>query len=447
MILLAAAGIALALFLPRALAPLFAAERLFSFFVALQIAGSSLDEERKRERLLLLFLPWIGVLIHFGCKRPKTLPQSPVSAPFCGDGVMNCISSLSAKGCGIAGCGAEKITYFPTGAEMIESLKADLRGAEKEILLDFYILARGKCFDPLLEILEEKAPRVHVRLVYDDFGCATRLPRNFYRTLQARGIDAELFHPVKLFPPGRLNRRDHRKLAVIDGKIAYTGGVNLSDEYIGAATPYGNWKDAGVRVTGDAAERFGALFRGEKRAPALPIGSPCAVFGDDAENGPRVGEEILFRLFSEAKERLFVCTPYLSPSARLNGALLSAARAGVDVRIMIPHIPDKRSVFALTRDRARELMKRGVSVREYTAGFLHAKSALADGYSFLGSYNLDARSLRLQAECGIVSSDAELARDLKRDFCSLWESGTPVPRATFREKTFGFFLRLFSPLL
>lgn len=444
-----AAGILLAFWLPKALAPIAVAERLFSLGVAVFTVNSRYSCESKTGRLfLLILLPWLGAAICLflrpvHAKRAKT--DAPPPGPPFRDELMNALSALSFYGCGLSGCRADDARYFPTGREMSESLFTDLERAETEILLDYYILARGKFFDRVLSILERKAQRgVAVKLVYDDFGCAAALPPRFDRELRARGLDAAAFHPVRPFPLGRLNRRDHRKIAVIDRKIAYTGGVNLADEYIGERIRFGHWKDSAVRVTGEAAERFAALFYGECAAVSHRDGIPCVVFGDEAERA-RTGEEILLTLFRAAREKLYLCTPYLAPTERIFDALSCAARAGTDVRVMIPHLPDKKSVFRLTRSYARELEAAGVRVREYTPGFLHAKSAAADGkYVFLGSYNLDGRSLHMQAECGVLLKDETLCAQLERDFLSCWETGQPAGKASFGEKLFAFFFRLFS---
>ena len=445
--LIFAAGIALAVWIPRALAPIAALERLFSFGAALFIAASFLSAESKARRLLLLLIPWIGVLLCLTIRPPVEFADIPVTRPF-DDATANAVSAIAFRGCKLFGCHASDARFFRTGREMYERLLTDLNNAEHEILLDYYILARGTFFDSVLTVLEQKAKSgVDVSLIYDDFGCALNLPRKFAGEMRRRGIKTTVFHPIRAFPFGALNRRDHRKIAVIDRRIAYTGGVNLADEYIGEKIRFGHWKDTAIRLTGEPAERFAALFRGRAAEFTQAEGSPCVVFGDGAQRGSRVGEEIYFRLISATSRKLYLCTPYLAPGEKLSAALKAAAAAGADVRILIPHIPDKKSVFALSRSYARQLKRSGIKVREYAAGFLHAKSLVADGkYAVIGSYNLDERSMRLQAECGVFLVDDTLCREMERDFLSCWETGVSIPKASFKEKIIAFFMRLFSPL-
>ena len=443
LLLLLAGGIFLAVKLPSALAPIAAGERLLSLCAALYILARS-PAECKTYRLLLLLVPWLGAILCFflrGERAPITVSCAPFS-----DGKMNAAASLAA-GNGLFGGFLSEAEYFPTGREMSERLFADLNAAKREIFLDYYIVARGRLFDTVLPILEKKAADgLKIKLVCDGFGCA-KLPRKFERQMRARGIEATVFRPLRPFAFSRLNLRDHRKLALIDRNIAYTGGVNLSDEYIGEKIRFGHWKDTAVRLCGGACAQFAALF-GEnptQKADGADGSIPCVPFADDA-GGKRTGEALLFKLLSSAERSLEICTPYLVPGERTLFALTCAARAGVDVRLMIPHIPDKKSVFLLTRYYARELVAAGAEVREYTAGFLHAKSITADGkYAYLGSYNLDRRSLFTQAECGVLLSDEGFASAAVRDFDEMWAAGTPIKRETFPEKLLRILLLPFAP--
>ena len=451
LLLLAIVGMGLvliALYLPRALAPLSIAERAVSLLIALLLAASRLPAERKIRRLLFLLLPWVGLLTVFPVRRPVP-PPAPCSVPALGDEISDTISKISYSGCKLSGCRASSARYFSSGKEMREQLLKDLLSAEKEILLDFYLLARGKFFDGVLEILEEKAHRgVDVNLIYDDFGCSLTLPRKFKEELLKRGIKTTIFHPIRPFPLGMLNRRDHRKLIVIDRRIAYTGGVNLADEYIGEKIRFGHWKDCAVRLEGEPAERFAALFHGRVQTFLGGRGSPCVVFGDGVRRNLRTGEEIFFKLITSAKESLHLCTPYLAPSEKISSALRSAALSGVEIKLLIPHMPDKKWVFALTRARGRELAAAGVEVREYTAGFLHAKSLTTDGeYAVVGSYNLDERSLLCQAECGVFLKDRSFCEAVERDFSSCFEIGVAIPKPRFPEKFAAFWMKIFCPLI
>lgn len=438
----------LALYLPRALAPLSLLERAIALGFGAGAIVSHLPAEIKARRLLLLLLPYVGIPLCLTLRASEELVGGCAPSSF-EDPLLNGAANIARRGCGLSSCRCASAEYFRTGREMFARLLFDLEHAEKEILFDYYILSHGKFLDSVLTILEHKAKSgVQVKLIYDGFGCKD-LPRRFSREMRARGIQARAFRPIKWFPFPRLNRRDHRKLTVIDRKIAYTGGVNFADEYIGEKIVYGHWKDTAIRLTGEPAKRFAALFFGERQEDSpMGTGSACVVFGDKAERKARVGEEIYFHCIVSARDRLFLCTPYFAPSERILSALKSAARAGVDVRLLIPHIPDKKSIFAVTRSFSRDLEKSGVSVREYAAGFLHAKSLCADGsYALVGSYNLDERSLRLQAECGVLLQDAPLSKSVELDFLTCWETGYALPKPTFRETALAALLKLILPFI
>ena len=295
-----------------------------------------------------------------------------------------------------------------------------------------------------------------MRVIFDDFGCGFSLPRRFAAELEARGIRAAVFRRVRF---GRgFFERDHRKIAVIDG-VAYTGGINLADEYIGKRIRFGHWKDTAVRMEG-AGDAFCELFlrtwyalrpsERPKTAPPPPRGETRGIpylALSDTTAGTRLGAQLFPLLFDGAERSVHLFTPYLSLPAPLLSVLTCAARRGVDVRVMIPHIPDKKSAFFLTRAYARELGRRGVRVREYAAGFLHAKSAVIDGkIGFVGSYNLDFRSLFVQAECGALFEDGETASALERDFSSCWEQGLEVKKTNVFVRFLGRVCMIFAPL-
>ena len=442
LLFLLGAGIFLAVKLPAALAPLAAGERLLSLCAGVYVLSAA-PAESKPYRLLLLLVPWLGAAACFFLGREKDAPARPF-APF-PDGRMNAAASLAA-GCGLQAGRLESAEYFSSGKEMSVRLFADLGAAKKEILLDYYILARGRFFDTVLQILEQKAAEgVRVVLVGDGFGCAG-LSRRFFRRLQARGIEAAVFRPLRPFAPAGLNLRDHRKLALIDRSVAYTGGVNLADEYTGDKIRFGHWKDTAVRLFGEACAQFAVLFGEKAPQDAPPRGTLPFVPFADGTGGRRVGEELLRSLISAAERTLDVCTPYFVPGDRLLAALCLAARSGVRVRLMLPHIPDKKGVFLLSRHYARKLAAAGGEVREYRDGFLHAKSIAADGeYLYIGSYNLDRRSLFTQAECGALLGDSGVTSAAARDFSVLWQTGVPLPRERPREKLLRALLLPFAP--
>ena len=288
---------------------------------------------------------------------------------------------------------------------------------------------------------------VRVMLLFDAFGCALSLPSRFVREMKKAKIAAKPFRV--LAPCASAARRDHRKLAVIDGHIAYVGGINLADEYVGEKLRFGHWKDSALRLTGGVVCDFRQMFLrtwGGENASSAPENicpaahsahtMPAIALSDDAEGRiPRAGARILHELCGRAEKTLYFNTPYLAPDGATMRALMRAAAGGTDVRVAIPFVPDKKAVYLLSKRCARILERGGVQVRAYRAGFLHAKSAVCDGlYSLVGSWNLDCRSLYAQAECGALVQNAALAAALERDFLSTWEQCVPLPEATAWER-------------
>ena len=447
---------AIALWLPRALAPVALAERIFSLVAALIIVCSREQPEFKLPKVVLIvFLPWTGAILAL-CWRRKTPLKTKFSAHAETDvGIRGRMQSISEHLCELKPCLARTVEYFPVGREMYERMLPDISNAKKMIWLEYYIVAHGAFFHALSPLLERKAKEgLDVRILYDDFGCAFTLPKHFEREQAKLGVKAYALRRIR-FPSRATNRRNHRKIAVIDGEIAYTGGINLADEYIGETIRFGHWKDTAVRVTGAPAAEFAKLIAEEMKDCKVPEITenegeiPCAVIADRAADSMhRAGLSAMCSLVSAAEDYVYLNTPYLAPDAGLIAALSSAAIAGKDVRIMIPHIPDKKMTFEITRSYARELIDSGVQIREYTAGFLHAKSVVADGkHCFVSTYNLDFRSLYLQAECGLYAEDDNLAENLKRDFLTAWEAGTPVKNASPFEHGLSALLRLFAPLI
>ncbi len=453
--LMLAGTFALALLLPRLLAPVALAERVFSFVTALAVVAERDLPERKIAKLFLLFFPWVGAALCLLFRSGRNVPSAAAKTGPSGEGAFPRIEALSEATHGIGGHHVRDVTYFSVGREMYERLLTDLRCAQRRIYLEYYIIARGVFWGDVLELLKARAEAgVDVRVIYDDFGCALTLPEHYYRELAGFGIRAACFRRLR---PGRgFSHRDHRKLAVIDD-VAYVGGINLADEYIGEKLRFGHWKDTAVRIAGTdaftelllrtwyALNPSDGLPKGENFQPRGEI--PLIPLSDGEANGARIFPEVLLTLCAHAKRKLWLCTPYLSLPYDMVAALSAAARAGVDVRILIPHIPDKRSVFLLTRAYGRVLEEAGVSVREYTPGFLHAKSAVVDGeLSLVSSCNLDFRSLYIQAECGAVIADMPLAQSLERDFLETWRQSAPLPKASAVRRGLERALMLFAPL-
>ncbi len=364
--------------------------------------------------------------------------------------------------------------YFPSGEEKFEWLKNELKRAEKFIFLEYFIIQEGIMWDSILKILIAKAKQgVEVRLIYDGMGSMSTLPPHYDRILTDLGIKVMVFNPFVPVATVIQNNRDHRKIVVVDGRTAFTGGINLADEYINAYERFGYWKDAGVMLTGDAVRSFTLIFLRTwyLKWPADPdIRRYLDADGADASrtgagrigwvqpyagsplDGESVGELAYFNLINKAKRYLYLMTPYLIPDHELLTALCFAARSGVDVRILTPHIPDKTYVFDVTRSFYGELLENGVRIYEYTPGFVHAKNLVCDDRTaVVGSINFDYRSLYLHFECAALLYDNPAVLDVKRDFLKAIEVSQEITPDVYREirKKRGFFmslLRLFAPL-
>ncbi|MBR2324833.1 MAG: cardiolipin synthase [Clostridia bacterium] len=361
------------------------------------------------------------------------------------------------------------VLYLPSGEQMLASLLSDLRRARRYIFLEYFIIEDGVMWGQVHEILKEKAKSgVEVRVIYDDIGCFLRVPKIFQKTLESEGIKCRVFNPFRPLFTSLHNHRDHRKIAVIDGEFAYTGGANLADEYINAVSPLGHWKDAAVRLSGGAALSLCAVFLenwclGSGTAEDVSLYLPPCVKGnvpgalvqpyaDTPLDDAPIGETAYLCAISAAKETLYITTPYFIVDDSMMNALILAAKSGVDVRIVTPHIWDKRFVHMATRSYYRELIRGGIRVYEYTPGFIHSKTVVSDGVlSIVGTTNFDYRSLCHHFECGTVIYDREVAAALKEDFFSVLSVSREITekdcKAGLLRRFFEHLLRIFAPIL
>lgn len=364
-----------------------------------------------------------------------------------------------------------KVDYFKTGEAFYADLLAELKNAERFIFMEYFIIDRGKMWDGIREILVEKAAAgVEVRVMYDDIGTAGLLSSNYFKKLRKQSINCIKFNPFRPVISGIHNNRDHRKITVIDGKVGYTGGVNIADEYINEKKRFGHWKDTAVKIRGSAAGNLTAMFLQmfDTSAKCLSdygkyLDIDYEVFGDEGYinpfgDGPKpfytelVGANNYVNIINSAKEYLYVSTPYLIPDYNTVSALRNAAFRGVDVRIITPAIPDKKLVYNMTRSNYGYLMQSGVKIYEYTPGFIHAKGMLADGkVAFVGTVNLDYRSLVHHYECGAVMYGVPCLKDIKDDFDDTLSVSRRITENNFK---MGFLpsllnavLNLFSPML
>ncbi len=339
-------------------------------------------------------------------------------------------------------------TYYPSGEAMLEPLLAALESAERYIFLEYFIIEEGEFWNKIHEVLRRKvAAGVDVRVIYDDMGCITTLDKNFAKTLNAEGIRCRVFHKFIPILSAHQNNRDHRKICVIDGVCAFTGGINLADEYINAIDRFGYWKDTAVGLRGRAAWSFTVMFltmwdylnlyenkkspedgssSAERYAEYRPSPEEFAKYDgtgfvqpytDNPLDGEPVGENVYLGMIGAARDYVWIMTPYLIIDEPMEQALCRAAMSGVDVRIVTPGIPDKKVVYENTKSYYPNLLAHGVKIYEFTPGFLHAKTFLCDDRcATVGSVNLDYRSLYLHFECGVWMVGADCLGDIRTDF-------------------------------
>ena len=360
--------------------------------------------------------------------------------------------------------------FFANGEEMWQQMLEDLKRAEKFIFLEYYIVDEGLMWDSILEVLEEKAAQgVEVKMLYDDIGCMVTLPGDYTVHLRSKGIDAHKFNKVIPRMTVAYNNRDHRKILVIDGQISYTGGINLADEYINRIERFGHWKDSGIRIDGPATQAFTRLFlmnwyinRGEisdfdqyHLENQTRYGSGlCIPYG----SGPKpiyktkVGKIVYQNLINQAEDFVYITTPYLIIDYDLTEDIKNAAMRGVDVRIVTPHIPDKKLIQLVTRGAYPDLLSAGVRIFEYTPGFIHSKQMIVDDrFAAVGTINLDYRSLVHHYENAVLLYKTESIADIRKDFEEIFEVSQEIFSDTINPTWYQMMIKeitqLFAPML
>jgi len=325
--------------------------------------------------------------------------------------------------------------FFSLGELAFQAMLEELSKAERYIFLEYFIIEEGIMWNRVLDILVEKAKQgVDVRLIYDDIGCLFKLPHRYDKKLEALGIKTERFHPLTPRLSATLNYRDHRKLLIIDGHTGFTGGINLADEYINAYEKLGHWKDSAFLIKGEPVWSITVMFlamweylRGEEEPLHHFLPSPrpqtqeskgfIQPFGDNPLDGEAVSETVYLNLINKARNYVYITTPYLIIDNEMLTALTTAAKSGIDVRIITPHIPDKPIVHAVTRSYYHTLVTSGVRIYEYTPGFMHSKTIVADDeVAVVGSINLDFRSLYLAFENGVWLYQTDSVLEIRDDF-------------------------------
>lgn len=355
-----------------------------------------------------------------------------------------------------------KITYYDFGEKFYPELLKELKKAEKYIFMEYFIINKGKMWDGILEILKEKVKAgVEVRIIYDDMGSLALLSTKFPKELAKYGIKCISFNKLTPFKGMFMNNRDHRKMTIIDGKVAFSGGLNISDEYININSPYGIWKDNAVKIEGEAVWNLTVMFLTlwnantsedfditkfrfdfksikENKGFLVPYGvSPL--------HKDLIGEDVYINMINSAKDYLYIMTPYLVIDTDMVNSLCRAAKRGVDVRIIVPGIPDKKIVYTQTTSFFKILYYNGVKIYKYTKGFVHAKVFLSDDIrSVVGTINLDYRSLYLHFENGIYMENVDEIKNIKEDFNKTFNESCLLNE---KDVKVGFFKNLWQAIL
>lgn len=361
--------------------------------------------------------------------------------------------------------------YFDDGEPFFKDLIEDLKTAKSFIFIEFFIIGKGILWNSILEILKQKArDGVEIRVIFDDIGSLKTLPYKYNEVLEKLGIKCVVFNPITPILSLVHNNRDHKKIVVIDGKIAYTGGLNIADEYVNLKKRFGHWKDTGIKIVGDATKSFTLMFL-ESWHYLKDSSEDCSIFlnvptyiGDFSKGyvEPYLGDPMLennvprgvyLNIINSAKDYVYIATPYLAIDTELQVALSTACRRGVDVRIIVPHIPDKKYVFRVTQSYYKSLLKYGIKFYEYTPGFIHSKMILSDDkLATVGTINFDYRSFYHNYECGVWLYNTDSILDIKEDFLNTIDESLEITLQYVEEKI-GFFklfigeiIKVFAPL-
>ncbi len=363
---------------------------------------------------------------------------------------------------------AENAVYFPSGEAAFPVMLEKMEQAEKFIFLEYFIFEKGEMLSKIVDVLERKAKQgVDVRLIYDDMGSLLTLPYGYKDFLEKKGIKCIAFNPFVPFLAGIMNNRNHRKILVIDSRVVFTGGINIADEYINAKEKYGYWKDNVFMLEGEAVQAYTLMFLNMWQAfrdKKENVGkflfeyngekSKCVVqpFCDTPLDDDTVGADVYLNAINGAKKYIYIFTPYLILGQDMSTALCLAAKRGVDVRIMVPGIPDKKTVYALTKSYYGPLISAGVGIYEFTPGFLHAKGFVSDDrIACGGTINLDFRSLHHHFECGCLFYNMDVVMDMKSDMLRTMDKSERIrdykKRRGIIGSTYNAMLRLIAPLM
>lgn len=463
---------------------------LFTAVMVLLLLNSRMDPTAKITWLvLIMLLPVFGALLYgytlrnFGNRAVRAMvnqrigqtkdavPQPPKVMEALrqeNPGAASLAKYVQRSGCHPVFADTE-VRYFASGEEKWAELLCQLEAAKQFIFLEYFIIEEGLMWGRVLEILARKAAEgVDVRVMYDGTCEFTTLPHDYPKRLRKLGIQCRMFAPLTPFVSTHYNYRDHRKILVIDGHTAFNGGVNLADEYINAIEKHGHWKDTAVMLKGGAVSSFTLMFlqmwsiteREPEFAPYLNQPQPpCKAggwvqpFGDCPLDTDRVGERVYMSILERAERYVHIMSPYLILDGEMETALRFAAERGVDVSLILPGIPDKKTPYSLAKTHYAALLDSGVRIYEYTPGFVHAKVFVSDDReAVVGTINLDYRSLYHHFECGTWMYKTSCIQKIAADFEATRAKCRPVTRETLRQEKLslrltGFLLKAFAPLM
>lgn len=360
-----------------------------------------------------------------------------------------------------------QVTFFPIGEDKFSDMLTELKKAEKFIFMEYFIIDEGYMWGSILKILADKAAQgVDVRVMYDGMCEVSLLPHDYPKRMEKLGIKCKPFTPITPFISTQYNYRDHRKILVIDGKIAFNGGVNLADEYINRIERFGHWKDTALMLKGEAVRSFTLMFLQMWNIDVKePMWEECAAvfkaetdgfvlpYADCPLDGYKVGEMVYMDILNRAKSYVHIMTPYLILDNELETTLKFAAQRGIDVKLILPGIPDKKAAYALAKSHYKALVKAGVKIYEYTPGFVHAKVFVSDDEkAVVGTINLDYRSLYHHFECATylyrTSCITEIEHDFEETLAKCREiTGDTIKNEKLSYKILGGFMKLIAPLM
>lgn len=474
-------------FLPH----LFGGSTLFSVVMVLYLLNTDMDPTAKITWLILIMLlPVFGILLflfvrfevgHRAIKRrvDQIIDQTKTAIPQ-DEAVLRALekedpgAAALVKYMGRNDCHPvfqnTAVTFFPMGEDKWKEMLVQLEKAEQFIFLEYFIIDEGLMWGRVLEILARKAAQgVDVRVMYDGTCEFSTLPHNYPKRLEKLGIKCKMFAPLTPFVSTHYNYRDHRKILVIDGKVAFNGGVNLADEYINHVEKYGHWKDTAVMLRGEAVPSFTLMFLqmwsiderecdfGRFLTPPTcpPEGAAGFVmpYGDCPLDADKVGERVYMGILNRSLRYVHIISPYLILDGEMATAIKFAAERGVDVKIILPGVPDKTAAWALAKTHYASLLESGVQLFEYTPGFTHAKVFVSDDREgVVGTINLDYRSLYHHFECATYLHSVPCLAEIEADFQETLKQCRPVTRESIRQeklylKIMGFFLKAIAPLL